>query len=241
MATSKGSRMLSTYAQERVTTNLSGSARKQHFLASIRHVEVRNFTAVCYTTTTNNVRRIMWRIVARWRIYPATRRLAWQRQQLVADFTFGGREARLYCVIKEAVVSSTRQTEPNVLLFTVCQFLKMIESFLTSLGAKVVVVSSCDENHPPENIIDGWALAIFNVNLLCFNYLYLKALLIIIDCLRCWLSSDQFKLSYQFADHSSRHTKTFWMSTGMFPQEFIIRFEQPTNISAATVDSYNGV
>lgn len=64
MAASKGSRMLSTYAQECVTTNLSGSARKQHFLAPIRHVEVRNFTAVCYTTTPNNVRRIMWRMVA---------------------------------------------------------------------------------------------------------------------------------------------------------------------------------
>lgn len=30
----------------------------------------------------------------------------------------------------------------------------MIES-LTSLGAKVVLVASSDENHPPENIIDG--------------------------------------------------------------------------------------
>ncbi|XP_040928287.1 intraflagellar transport protein 25 homolog isoform X3 [Betta splendens] len=31
----------------------------------------------------------------------------------------------------------------------------MIESPLSSLGAKVVVVASSDENHPPENIIDG--------------------------------------------------------------------------------------
>ncbi|KAL7392063.1 hypothetical protein ABVT39_019067 [Epinephelus coioides] len=65
----------------------------------------------------------------------------------------------------------------------------MIDS-LRSLGAKVVVASSSDENHPPENITDG-------------------------------------------------HTNTFWMSTGMFPQEFIIRFADPTNISAVTVDSYN--
>uniref|UniRef100_UPI0037E8F4BC intraflagellar transport protein 25 homolog n=1 Tax=Semicossyphus pulcher TaxID=241346 RepID=UPI0037E8F4BC len=66
----------------------------------------------------------------------------------------------------------------------------MIDSSLNSLGAKVVVAASSDENHPPENIIDG-------------------------------------------------NTKTFWMSTGMFPQEFIIRFAEPTNIAAVTVDSYN--
>ncbi|XP_029019690.1 intraflagellar transport protein 25 homolog isoform X2 [Betta splendens] len=66
----------------------------------------------------------------------------------------------------------------------------MIESPLSSLGAKVVVVASSDENHPPENIIDG-------------------------------------------------NTNTFWMSTGMFPQEFIIRFAQPTGVSAVSVDSHN--
>lgn len=32
---------------------------------------------------------------------------------------------------------------------------KMANSSLSSLGAKVVVISSSDENHPPENIIDG--------------------------------------------------------------------------------------
>lgn len=31
------------------------------------------------------------------------------------------------------------------------------------------------------------------------------------------------------------------MSTGMFPQEFIIRFPDLMNISAVTVDSYNGM
>ncbi|XP_078107665.1 intraflagellar transport protein 25 homolog isoform X2 [Sander vitreus] len=66
----------------------------------------------------------------------------------------------------------------------------MIGSSLSSLGAKVVVASSGDETHPPENITDG-------------------------------------------------NTNTFWMSTGMFPQEFIIRFAEPTTISAVTVDSYN--
>lgn len=35
---------------------------------------------------------------------------------------------------------------------------KMANSSLSSLGAKVVVISSSDENHPPENIIDGWVL-----------------------------------------------------------------------------------
>lgn len=37
-----------------------------------------------------------------------------------------------------------------------------------------------------------------------------------------------------------RNTNTFWMSTGMFPQEFIIRFAEPTMVSVVTVDSYNG-
>ncbi|AWP06880.1 putative intraflagellar transport protein 25 -like [Scophthalmus maximus] len=65
----------------------------------------------------------------------------------------------------------------------------MTDSSLSSLGAKVVVASSGDENHPPENITDG--------------------------------------------------TETFWMSTGMFPQEFIVRFAEATTMSAVTVDSYN--
>uniref|UniRef100_H2RNP9 Heat shock protein, alpha-crystallin-related, b11 n=1 Tax=Takifugu rubripes TaxID=31033 RepID=H2RNP9_TAKRU len=66
----------------------------------------------------------------------------------------------------------------------------MENSSLRSLGAKVVVVSSSDEKHPPENIIDG-------------------------------------------------NTESFWMSTGLFPQEFIIGFTHSTNISAVTMDSYN--
>uniref|UniRef100_A0A3P9LYH6 Zgc:158640 n=1 Tax=Oryzias latipes TaxID=8090 RepID=A0A3P9LYH6_ORYLA len=66
----------------------------------------------------------------------------------------------------------------------------MTDSSFSSLDAKVVLASSSDESHPPENIVDG------NIN-------------------------------------------TFWMSTGMFPQEFIIRFPEPTTISALTVDSYN--
>ncbi|XP_028269734.1 intraflagellar transport protein 25 homolog [Parambassis ranga] len=35
------------------------------------------------------------------------------------------------------------------------------------------------------------------------------------------------------------NTKTFWISTGMFPQEFVLRFAEPTQISGVTVDSYN--
>ncbi|XP_023199636.1 intraflagellar transport protein 25 homolog [Xiphophorus maculatus] len=61
---------------------------------------------------------------------------------------------------------------------------------IDSSGAHVVLASSSDENHPPENITDG-------------------------------------------------NNKTFWMSTGMFPQEFIIRFPETTNISTVTMDSYN--
>ncbi|XP_026178474.1 intraflagellar transport protein 25 homolog [Mastacembelus armatus] len=66
----------------------------------------------------------------------------------------------------------------------------MIDACLGSQGAKVVVATSGDEEHPPENITDG-------------------------------------------------KTNTFWMSTGMFPQEFIIRFAEPTSVFAVTVDSYN--
>ncbi|XP_071391614.1 intraflagellar transport protein 25 homolog [Centroberyx affinis] len=66
----------------------------------------------------------------------------------------------------------------------------MIDSSLSSLGVKVALAASSDENHPPENIIDG-------------------------------------------------NPDTFWMSTGMFPQEFIIRFAEPTKIAVVTMDCYN--
>ncbi|XP_030645362.1 intraflagellar transport protein 25 homolog [Chanos chanos] len=57
-------------------------------------------------------------------------------------------------------------------------------------SAQVVLASSGDENHPPENISDG-------------------------------------------------NTETFWISTGMFPQEFIMRFPEEVTISALTMHSYN--
>ncbi|KAM3867882.1 intraflagellar transport protein 25 homolog [Diretmus argenteus] len=66
----------------------------------------------------------------------------------------------------------------------------MSDSCLSSLGAKVVLAASGDDNHPPENIIDG-------------------------------------------------NTETFWMSTGMFPQEFIIHFSGPMKIGLVTMDCYN--
>ena len=33
---------------------------------------------------------------------------------------------------------------------------------------------------------------------------------------------------------------TFWMSTGMFPQEVIVRLAESTGIDTLTIDSYNG-
>lgn len=33
--------------------------------------------------------------------------------------------------------------------------------------------------------------------------------------------------------------KTFWMTTGMFPQEFIIRFANTTHLHTLTVDTFN--
>ncbi|KAM9546299.1 intraflagellar transport protein 25 homolog [Salvelinus alpinus] len=66
----------------------------------------------------------------------------------------------------------------------------MIDHALGSLGAQIVLAASSDENHPPENIIDG-------------------------------------------------NTETFWMSTGMFPQEFIIRFAESMKIALVTMHCYN--
>ncbi|XP_068166996.1 intraflagellar transport protein 25 homolog [Antennarius striatus] len=34
-------------------------------------------------------------------------------------------------------------------------------------------------------------------------------------------------------------TETFWMSTGMFPQQITIRFEKPVTLTELTVDTYN--
>ncbi len=36
-----------------------------------------------------------------------------------------------------------------------------------------------------------------------------------------------------------RKTETFWISTGMFPQEFIIRFPDNMKISTVSIHSYN--
>ncbi|XP_051543935.1 intraflagellar transport protein 25 homolog isoform X1 [Myxocyprinus asiaticus] len=66
----------------------------------------------------------------------------------------------------------------------------MLDAALSSYGAQIVLVSSSDENHPPENIIDG-------------------------------------------------KTETFWVSTGMFPQEFIIRFPDNMKIFTISIHSYN--
>ncbi|KAJ8006180.1 hypothetical protein DPEC_G00125560 [Dallia pectoralis] len=66
----------------------------------------------------------------------------------------------------------------------------MIDHSLSYLGAQIVLATSSDEKHPPENIIDG-------------------------------------------------NTETFWISTGMFPQEFIIRFAESRKISLVTMHCYN--
>ncbi|KAI0223437.1 F5/8 type C domain-containing protein [Lamellibrachia satsuma] len=66
----------------------------------------------------------------------------------------------------------------------------MPEESLASEGATVVLATSCDENYPPENIIDG-------------------------------------------------KTDTFWVSTGLFPQEFIISFASTKSINTLQLDCYN--
>ncbi|PVD23714.1 hypothetical protein C0Q70_16987 [Pomacea canaliculata] len=57
-------------------------------------------------------------------------------------------------------------------------------------GAQIVLSTSSDENHPPENIIDG------------------------LD-------------------------ETFWATTGLYPQEVIIRFKSPINISSVAISCFN--
>lgn len=66
----------------------------------------------------------------------------------------------------------------------------MLDAALSSYGAQVVLASSGDENHPPENIIDG-------------------------------------------------KKETFWITTGLFPQEFIIRFPDNMKILTVSIHSYN--
>ncbi|XP_062920029.1 intraflagellar transport protein 25 homolog isoform X1 [Mobula hypostoma] len=57
-------------------------------------------------------------------------------------------------------------------------------------GTELVLATSGDEKHPPENIIDG-------------------------------------------------NTETFWITTGMFPQEFIIRFPEVVQINCVKIHCYN--
>lgn len=60
---------------------------------------------------------------------------------------------------------------------------------LSSEGAEVILATSSDEKHPPENIIDG-------------------------------------------------NAETFWTTTGMFPQEFIICFHKHVKIEKIVIQSY---
>ncbi|XP_061182129.1 intraflagellar transport protein 25 homolog [Saccostrea echinata] len=66
----------------------------------------------------------------------------------------------------------------------------MFDVALKSAGAQVVLATSSDGNHPPENIIDG----------------------------------DQ---------------ETFWASTGLYPQEFIITFSSMMSIQRIEIACYN--
>ncbi|KAF5906681.1 intraflagellar transport protein 25, partial [Clarias magur] len=66
----------------------------------------------------------------------------------------------------------------------------MLNTALSSFGAQVVLATSSDENHPPENMVDG-------------------------------------------------NMETFWLSTGMFPQEVIIRFPDNMKISVISLHSFN--
>uniref|UniRef100_A0A2K5BV47 Intraflagellar transport protein 25 homolog n=1 Tax=Aotus nancymaae TaxID=37293 RepID=A0A2K5BV47_AOTNA len=67
--------------------------------------------------------------------------------------------------------------------------MRKIELCLSSEGSRVILATSSDEKHPPENIIDG-------------------------------------------------NPDTFWATTGMFPQEFIIYFHKHVRIERLVIQTY---
>ncbi|XP_057166628.1 intraflagellar transport protein 25 homolog isoform X5 [Ursus arctos] len=67
--------------------------------------------------------------------------------------------------------------------------MRKIDLCLSSEGAEVILATSSDEKHPPENMIDG-------------------------------------------------NPETFWTTTGMFPQEFIICFHKHVRIERLVIQSY---
>nr|XP_054350899.1 intraflagellar transport protein 25 homolog isoform X1 [Pongo pygmaeus] len=67
--------------------------------------------------------------------------------------------------------------------------MRKIDLCLSSEGSEVILATSSDEKHPPENIIDG-------------------------------------------------NPETFWTTTGMFPQEFIICFHKHVRIERLIIQSY---
>ncbi|XP_019521939.1 PREDICTED: intraflagellar transport protein 25 homolog isoform X1 [Hipposideros armiger] len=67
--------------------------------------------------------------------------------------------------------------------------MRKVDLCLSSEGAEVILATSSDEKHPPENIIDG-------------------------------------------------NPETFWTTTGMFPQEFIVCFHKRVKIERLVIRSY---
>lgn len=70
------------------------------------------------------------------------------------------------------------------------QAMKRDFGLAAAAGTELVLATSGDEKHPPENIVDG-------------------------------------------------NTETFWITTGMFPQEFILRFPELIKISCVKIHCYN--
>ncbi|XP_029803714.1 intraflagellar transport protein 25 homolog isoform X1 [Suricata suricatta] len=67
--------------------------------------------------------------------------------------------------------------------------MRKIDLCLSSEGTEVILATSSDEKHPPENMIDG-------------------------------------------------NAETFWTTTGMFPQEFILCFHKHVRIERLVIQSY---
>ncbi|XP_015975834.1 intraflagellar transport protein 25 homolog isoform X3 [Rousettus aegyptiacus] len=67
--------------------------------------------------------------------------------------------------------------------------MRKVDLCLSTEGAEVILATSSDEKHPPENMIDG-------------------------------------------------NLETFWTTTGMFPQEFIVCFHKHVRIERLVIQSY---
>ena len=89
-----------------------------------------------------------------------------------------------------------------------------------SEGALVVLATASDERHPASNILDGCVLTLCRgilVSALRKSKNHLDSALS--------LHPPSFAMSFERSDEG-----TFWITTGMFPHEFIVSFPRPVQL-----------